>query len=440
MKNKFFYVLTLLIIIMSCGGGGGSSPDPIISINPIIDNFTSSASSISEDDTITLSWTTTNTITCSGSGDWDGNKIQSGSESLTLTEVKTYSFILTCTGENPQNTVSKTVAVNVSVSNNSFSSIYSENKDSYCSLPLNNSSTYFLEDFISDTLSDEVFTYQESNGFCATPGCPNGDSDFVQGWGNNEAQYYTSCREGYSKNCDVNKNTTENAFIEEGYLKIQPIFNNAEPFEDPYCSDGSCSYTWDFTSARIMTSSKKIISPGSEVTVCFKHPHGSGHWPAIWLLPQGFVEGQKTWPNDGENDLVEHMQNHQAFETQSTIHFGSSGNANNLYKIESVPADVDFYDKFHSVTMRWQTDKIEYYLDTQTEPYLSIDKNNETAFNNNSWPFNENFYLIINVASGGNAGGTPDRSRYCHNAECSNLDDKDKGRMLIDFIEIKSID
>jgi beta-glucanase (GH16 family) len=293
---------------------------------------------------------------------------------------------------------------------------------------------------MSDTLSDEVFTYQESNGFCANPGCPNGDSDFVQGWGNNEAQYYTSCREGYSKNCDVNKNTTENAFIEEGYLKIQPIFNNAEPFEDPYCSDGSCSYTWDFTSARIMTSSKKIISPGSEVTVCFKHPDGSGHWPAIWLLPQGFVEGQKTWPNDGENDLVEHMQNHQAFETQSTIHFGSSGNANNLYKIESVPADVDFYDKFHSVTMRWQTDKIEYYLDTQTEPYLSIDKNNETAFNNNSWPFNENFYLIINVASGGNAGGTPDRSRYCHNAECSNLDDKDKGRMLIDFIEIKSID
>ena len=158
------------------------------------------------------------------------------------------------------------------------------------------------------------------------------------------------------------------------------------------------------------------------------------------MLPQGFVEGQKTWPNDGENDLVEHMKNHQAFETQSTIHFGSSGNANNLYKIESVPADVDFYDKFHSVTMRWQTDKIEYYLDTQTEPYFSIEKSNETAFNNNYWPFNENFYLILNVASGGTAGGTPDRSRFCHDAECTNLDDKDKGRMLIDFIEIKSID
>ena len=66
------------------------------------------------------------------------------------------------------------------------------------------------------------------------------------------------------------------------------------------------------------------------------------------MLPQGFVEAKNSWPDDGENDLVEHMQNHQAFETQSTIHFGSPGNANNIYKIESVPANVDFYDKFHS--------------------------------------------------------------------------------------------
>ena len=38
-----------------------------------------------------------------------------------------------------------------------------------------------------------------------------------------------------------------------------------------------------------MTSSKKIMSPGTEITVCFKHPEGSGHWPAIWMLPEGFV-------------------------------------------------------------------------------------------------------------------------------------------------------
>ena len=87
MKNKFFYVLPILILISSCGGGGGggsSSSDPIISINPIIDTFTSSSTAISEGDSITLSWTTSNTISCSGSGDWSGDKSQSGTESLTL--------------------------------------------------------------------------------------------------------------------------------------------------------------------------------------------------------------------------------------------------------------------------------------------------------------------------------------------------------------------
>ena len=439
--NKSIVIIAVLFFISSCGGGGGSSEsNDTISINPIINNFSTSLSSTTVGNSVELSWNTSNTISCSGSGDWNGIKSQSGTQTLILSEVKTFSFVLTCRGEDPQNTVSKTVTVEVSESNDVSTDIYSEDKSSYCVVPENNSSSYWIEDFSSDILDDSIFTYQESNGFCITPGCPNGDSDFVQGWGNGEAQYYTSCRDGYSKNCDSTKNTTENAFIEDGFLKIQPIFNDSDPFNDPYCSNGSCSYTWDYTSARIMTSSKKIISPGTEVTVCFRHPEGSGHWPAFWMLPQGFIEGQKTWPNDGENDLVEHMQNHQAYETQSTVHFGSSDNANYIYKIESVPADVDFYDKFHSITMRWETDKIEYFLDTQSEPYFSLVKSNETAFNNYYWPFNEDFYLLVNVATGGTSGGTPDRSKYCQNQECSNLDDKDKGRMLIDFIEIKSID
>jgi hypothetical protein len=438
MKNSFFNVLPLLIIITSCGGGGSSDIDQPITINPSIISFTVSSSNAEVGSSVTLTWSSSNAISCSASNDWNGVKGVTGSEEIFLSTLKTYTFTLICSGESGQQTSPLSVSVEVNTANSS--DIYSENKESYCSTPLNDSTSYWLEDFTSNTLDSNIFTYQESNGFCITPGCPNGDTDFIEGWGNNEAQYYTSCNDGYSKNCNQELNTTENAFIENGYLKIQPIYNNTNPFADPYCVDKDCSYTWDYTSARIMTSSKKIVAPGSEITVCFKHPDGAGHWPAIWMLPQGFVEGQKQWPNDGENDLVEHMQNHQAFETQSTIHFGTSGTANNIYKIEAVPADVDFYDKFHSVTMRWETDKIEYFLDTQKEPYLSIIKNNETAFNSEYWPFNESFYLILNVASGGNAGGTPDISRFCQDEKCSNLQDKDRGRMLIDYIEIKSID
>jgi hypothetical protein len=416
-----------LIIITSCGGGGSSNPGDVSAFNPSIDSFSSSSYSLAVGGSIDLTWSTTNTISCSASGDWSGDKTSSDSPSnITLNEVKTYVFTLTCRGENPSNIVYKTIEVVVSDEDDSSSSIYNEDKSSYCATPSNNSSSYWIEDFSSNVLDDQIFTYQESNGFCKVPGCPNGDSDFVTGWGNNENQYYTSCSDGYSKNCNSETNTTENLFIEDGYLKIQPIFNNIDPFDDPYCATNSCSWggTWDYTSARIMTSSKKLISPGTEVTVCFKYPDAMGHWPAIWMLPQGFVEGSKTWPED----------------TQSTIHFGTSGNSNNIWHIESVPTNVNFFDKFHSITMRWQTDKIEYFLDTQSEPYLSIDKNTRSEFNSTSWPFNEDFYLILNVASGGNNGGTPNISNYCQDTDCSNLDDKDKGRFVIDYIEIKSID
>jgi len=444
--KRWLSVIYSLFILVSCGGGGGGgseSGEQTSIFNPVINTFITSSNSIISGSTIDLSWTTTNAIECSGSGDWQGKKATgSGTETLTLSDVKTYTFTLTCSGESPQNTVSKSITVEVTESNSPSTNIYTEDKLSYCATPSssNDSSSYWIEEFTSDILNDEIFTYQESNGFCSTPGCPNGDSDFVGGWGNNELQYYTSCNDGYSKNCNKDKNTTENAFIEDGLLKIQPIYDQENPLEDPFCSDKSCNYTWDYTSARIMTSGKKIASPGTVITVCFRHPEGMGHWPAIWMLPQGFVEGQKSWPVDGENDLVEHMLNNQANETQSTIHFGSNGTARNIYKIEAVPADVNFYDKFHSVTMRWEDDKIEYFLDTQTDPYFSINKNTQIEFNNDYWPFNNDFYLILNVAVGGNAGGTPDQRYYCKDQECSNLSDKDRGRMLIDFIEIKSID
>ena len=450
MNYKYFLNFLLTIFLISCGGGGGggsSDPEQPSIFNPVINTFTASSSSIVSGSSVDLSWTTTNAIACSGSGDWEGAKATgSGTETLTLSDVKSYTFTLTCRGESSQNTVSKSVTVEVTQSDSSSTNIYAEDKPSYCATPSNDSNSYWIEDFSSDILDNEIFTYQESNGFCATPGCPNGDSDYVNGWGNNEIQYYTSCRDGYSKNCNSETNTTENAFIEDGFLKIQPIYwnpaNNQQPFDDPYCEENFCSWggTWDYTSARIMTSSKKVISPGSEVTVCFKHPDGMGHWPAIWMLPQGFVEGQKQWPRDGENDLVEHMKNHQPYETQSTIHFGSNGQSRNIWNIESVPADVNFFDKLHSVTMKWQIDRIEYFLDTQTEPYFVIEKDNRSEFNTEYWPFNNNFYLILNVASGGNSGGDPDTSRYCQDIECSNLDNKDSGRLLIDYIEVKSID
>ena len=433
MKLNILSFLSLTLLI-SCGGGGGggsSDPDQTITINPIINSFISSSSSITVGNSVDLTWTTTNTISCSASGDWDGTKSLSGSENLVLSDVKTYTFTLTCRGEDPQNTTSK--SIDVEVTSIDSSDIYSEDKPSYCKDPLNDSSDYWLENFDSDVLDTDTFTYQLGNGFNAS------DGSWVSGWGNSELQYYTGPGEGYAKNYNASLNSTENLFIEDGYLKIQPIFNNSDIFKDPFCADGSCSYEWPHTSARIITSSKKIFEKPSRITICFKVPDGTGHWPALWMLPQGFIEGTKSWPTDGEIDLME-ARGRVANEIGSTLHFGNSLNRVMINKPETVPNSVNFQDKFHSVTFEWRENSIKMYLDTQESPFY-YESSDSTEFNNNYYPFNEKFYLLLNVASGGDFDTFGvDTSMFCHDNECSNLEDPDRGRLVIDYIEYKSID
>ena len=433
MKLNILSFLSLTLLI-SCGGGGGggsSDPDQTITINPIINSFIASSSSITVGNSVDLTWTTTNTISCSASGDWDGTKSLSGSENLVLSDVKTYTFTLTCRGEDPQNTTSK--SIDVEVSSIDSSDIYSEDKPSYCKDPLNDSSDYWLENFDSDVLDTDTFTYQLGNGFNAS------DGSWVSGWGNSELQYYTGPGEGYAKNYNASLNSTENLFIEDGYLKIQPIFNDSDIFQDPFCADGSCSYEWPHTSARIITSSKKIFEKPSRITICFKVPDGTGHWPALWMLPQGFIEGTKSWPTDGEIDLME-ARGRVANEIGSTLHFGNSLNRVMINKPETVPNSVNFQDKFHSVTFEWRENSIKMYLDTQESPFY-YESSDSTEFNNNYYPFNEKFYLLLNVASGGDFDTFGvDTSMFCHDNECSNLEDPDRGRLVIDYIEYKSID
>ncbi|MDA9353253.1 glycoside hydrolase family 16 protein [Gammaproteobacteria bacterium] len=436
MKIKFYILISLFIV--SCGGGGGmgdSSSDNNggtgMPSDPMINTFASTASSVSINTSVTLSWTTSNTNSCSASGDWSGTKSLNGSEDITLDKAKTYSFTLTCSGAS--GTSNATSNITVEVSSVDGSDIYSEDKASYCKDPINNSSSYWIENFDSNIFDEDIFTYQLGNGFNAS------DGSWVGGWGNNELQYYTGPGEGYAKNYDSITNTTENLFIEDGYLKIQPIYNTSNVFQDPYCADGSCSYEWPHTSARVITSSKKIFEKPSRITICFKVPDGTGHWPAVWMLPQGFIEGTKTWPTDGEIDLME-ARGRVASEIGATLHFGNSMSRVMINKAETVPNSVNFHDKFHSVTFEWQENSIKVYLDTQETPFYE-ESSDSTEFNSNYYPFNESFYLLLNVASGGDYDtfGVV-TNMYCHDEECSNLADPDRGRLIIDYIEYKSID
>mgnify|MGYP001187897932 CR=1 FL=1 len=428
MKKSLFFLISITLISSCGGGGGGGQYDDIpfpITINPSIDSFSSNNYNVTPNESFIISWTTSMSISCEASGEWTGSKNVSGSQEFILSEIGPYIFILTCTGENGVSTIQDSITINVS-SNGSYSS--------QCKTPSNDSNEYWLEDFNNPVLDSNIFTYQVGNGFFA-------GNQWIAGWGNNEPQYYTGSGSGnngnYAKNYNSTNNTTENLFIENGYLKIQPIYNINNPFIDPY--NGTTQ--WQHTSARLVTSNKKIFQYPSKLTVCFKVPDGTGFWPAIWMLPEGFIDNNKVWPDDGEIDLME-ARGRLPQVIGSAIHFKANWGSHSFLSTEThVDMENNFQDVFHSVTFEWRENSIKMYLDNSNEPFYEEDSESSPLVGAN-YPFNEPFYLLLNVASGGNFDSAYETNTemFCFNEECSNLSIPDRGRFLIDYIEYKSID
>ena len=112
--KKISSILVTILFVTSCGGGGSSDTSPpVTNPSPSISSFSSSASSITAGESITLTWSTSNASSCSASGDWSGTKGINGSETLTLNNVKTYSFTLTCSGATGTSNAVSSVSVDV---------------------------------------------------------------------------------------------------------------------------------------------------------------------------------------------------------------------------------------------------------------------------------------------------------------------------------------
>ena len=184
------------------------------------------------------------------------------------------------------------------------------------------------------------------------------------GWGNNESQYYTS--------------RPENVVISNGTLKITA---RREAFS------GS-----SFTSARLVTRDKFSFKYG-KVEARAKLPAGIGTWPAIWMLGNNF--STVGWPACGEIDIMEHVGS-QLNKIYGTVHYPgfSGGNAvGGTTNVSNVTTE------FHKYGVEWTSATIKFLVDDVVF----------FTFNNTSnLPFNQNFFIIMNVAMGGNFGGTID--------------------------------
>lgn len=190
------------------------------------------------------------------------------------------------------------------------------------------------------------------------------------GWGNNELQYYTD--------------RSENVTVQNGVLLITA---RKEDF------NGS-----SYTSARLLTKGKFEQQYG-RFEARIRLPFGQGIWPAFWLLGDD-NNGTEIWPNIGEIDVMEYLGN-EPTKMFGTVHGPGYSGGESVSK--SYVLDGDRFDTgFHIFGVEWGPDYINFYVDDKLYNQIT------PADVPGEWVFNRPFFIILNVAVGGQLPGAPD--------------------------------
>jgi len=195
----------------------------------------------------------------------------------------------------------------------------------------------------------------------------NGD-----GGGNNELQFYTDFK--------------TNSWLRNGYFNMKAIEENFKG--KPY------------TSARINTRHKKDFVYG-RFDIRAKTPTQQGVWPAIWMLPTHEVYG--GWPQSGEIDIMESV-GHHPHTVHGTLHYGPRW-PDNKHSGQHVEVENDLEDEFHVYSVEWEENEIRWYIDD--ELYSTKTPKDLEPF---PWPFDQEFFIILNLAIGGSWPGAPDET------------------------------
>lgn len=213
--------------------------------------------------------------------------------------------------------------------------------------------------------------WQDEFDYSGSPSADKWSYDTIgnsYGWGNNEKQWYTFA-------------STRNANVCHGTLKITAI--KEDLFEKNY------------SSARLTTKNKGDWKY-CKVEVRAKLPGGVGTWPAIWMLPTELKYG--AWPKSGEIDIMEHVgfQPDSVFSTSHTESFNHMIGTQ-VGKSIYLP---DATTSFHVYSMEWDENEFRSYVDGQQ--YFTFANPGSGC---SSWPYDQPFHLILNLAIGGGLGG-----------------------------------
>ncbi|MBR3082043.1 MAG: glycoside hydrolase family 16 protein, partial [Clostridiales bacterium] len=207
------------------------------------------------------------------------------------------------------------------------------------------------------------------------------------GWTNNELQEYTT--------------STDNVFVRDGKLVLKAIKTT---------KDGKDYYT----SGKVTGQNKTDFQYG-KVVVSAKVPEGQGLWPAIWMMPKDeSFYGQ--WPKCGEIDIMESLGN-DTTKSYSTIHYGEP-HAEQQGTIVKEGAD-SFSAKFHEYSVEWEPGEMRFYTDgelvlTVNDWFTAVQGEDDKPY---PAPFNQPFFVQMNLAVGGDWPGNPDSTTDFSKAE-----------------------
>jgi beta-glucanase (GH16 family) len=247
------------------------------------------------------------------------------------------------------------------------------------------------DEFDGKEIDRTRWDFDIGNGFYTADG-----KTFIGGWGNGELEYYTA--------------EPANAFVKDGMLHIRVAKER--------------SHNCDYTSARLKTR-KKDGSPlfamkYGRVEFRARLPTGQGIWPALWMLPVNEKYG--GWAASGEIDVME-ARGQEPTKVLGTLHYGSRWPANTHTGKDLVLPEKGTIADFHVYALEWEPGEIRWFVDDKLYSTQSFWWSSGKSDGNkgakptkeadlNPWPapFDQPFYLIMNVAVGGQFVGKPDKS------------------------------
>ena len=244
------------------------------------------------------------------------------------------------------------------------------------------------DEFEGDRVDPAKWDFDLGNGFYDYR-----NNLWISGWGNEELQYYTA--------------ETANVCVKDSLLTIRAVKESLH----------GCGYT----SARLKTKKRDgtplFSTLYGRVEFRAKVPWGKGLWPALWMLPESDTYG--GWAASGEIDLME-IVGEKPHEVLTSLHYGSGYPNRTLHtNVYPLPGGSSVAD-WHIYAVEWEPGEIRFYVDgvhtasenfwwscSKTRDGTGVEATRASELNPWPAPFDQPFYLLMNVAVGGNFPGAP---------------------------------